>query len=125
MAMAERKTQSGVKPRTLKQNDLMWGMLEDVAAQIKWPVNGYLTFISAEDFKDLFTAALHKHNRIAAGIDGGAVILGMRTSKMSKEEMTDLIDLMLAFGANRDPQIVWTHEVKRLRELEALSLSAR
>lgn len=106
--------------RTLKQSDLMWGMLGDLAAQQKWNVNGVFTYITDHDWKDIMTAGLRKYHRMAEGIDGGFVILGMRTSQMKKAEMTELIDLMLAFGANRDPQIVWTHEVKRLAELAAL-----
>jgi len=54
-----------------------------------------------EDWKDVFTAALRKHHRIAEGIDGGFVFLGMRTSKMTKEQMIELIELMYAWGTER------------------------
>jgi len=35
------------------------------------------------------------------GIDGGFVVLGLSTSKMSKEEMSELLELALAFGAQK------------------------
>lgn len=106
--------------RTQDHSDLMWGMLTDLSKQLQWPVNGSLVYMDKDDWKNVMTAGLRRHHRIAAGIDGGAVVLGMRTSKMRKSEMNDLIALMEAFGANRDPQIVWTHETKRLTELVAL-----
>ena len=42
----------------------------------------------------------------AAGIDGGFVILGMHTSRMTKQELGDLIDIIYAFGAERG--VKWT-----------------
>ena len=41
-------------------------------------------------------------------IDGGVVYLGEPTSGMSKKEMTDLIDLILSFGADHD--VAWSDE---------------
>jgi hypothetical protein len=84
----------------------MWPMLRDISKQVQWQVNGALTFMDEYDWKDVFTAALKKHNRIAMGIEGGYVFLGMRTSKMKKSEMIDLIELMYAFGVERN--VTWT-----------------
>lgn len=63
--------------------------------------------MSPDDWKDVLTANWHREVRMAAGIDGGVVMLGQRTSKMTKEQMAELIDLMLAFGAERG--VIWTH----------------
>lgn len=82
--------------RSLPQNDRLWAMLTDVAQQVDW----YGQKLTPEDFKDIFTAALRKA-RVVPGIDGGFVPLGMRTSDMTKEEMTNLIELIYAFGAER------------------------
>lgn len=92
--------------RTVDQNRLMWRLLHDVAAQVPWPVNGSMTHLSAEDWKDILTASLTKHHRIAEGVDGGFVILGMRTSKMTKAQISDLVDLISAFGAEHG--VRWT-----------------
>ena len=45
-------------------------------------------------------AALRKA-RVVPGIDGGFVPLGMRTSDMSKGELSQLLELIAAFGAER------------------------
>lgn len=82
--------------RSLEQNARMWAQLADVARQVDW----YGTKLTAEEWKDVFSAALKKQ-RAVPGIDGGFVILGQRTSKMTKGEMADLIELMNAFCAER------------------------
>lgn len=92
--------------RTFNQNKLMWSMLRDVASQCKLEINGHMVNASAEDWKDVFTAALRGWHRTAKGLDGGRVILGMRTHDMTKDQMGDLIDLIGAYGAEKD--IKWS-----------------
>jgi hypothetical protein len=82
--------------RSLDQNSNLWACLTDVAHQVDW----YGQKLTAEDWKDVFSAALRKA-RVVPGIDGGFVPLGMRTSDMSKGEMSALIELIHAFGAER------------------------
>lgn len=94
----------GPAKRTLDQNSKLWPMLTDVARQVQWPVDGELQFLIEDDWKDIFTAALKKHQRVAKGIDGGAVMLGGRTSKMKKPEFSDLIELIYAFGSEKGVQ---------------------
>lgn len=88
--------------RSLSQNARMWAMLCDISSQVRWPVNGELVLMTSFDWKDLFTASLKKHSRVAMGLDGGFVIIGGHTSRMSKAVMSELIELMLSFGAERD-----------------------
>ncbi len=90
-----------IERRTLEQNALMWAVLTDISKQLEWPVNGAMRKLAKEDWKDILSAGLKKEQRIAQGIDGGFVLLGQRTSKMSKTAMGDLIDLAYAFGAER------------------------
>lgn len=92
--------------RTPLQNKRMWAMLTDVARQVKWPVDGELVWLIPEEWKDIFTAALRKHLRMARGIDGGIVLLGASTSKMSKRVHSELTDLIEAFGTERG--VRWT-----------------
>lgn len=92
--------------RTLEQNARMWAMLGDVSKQVQWPVDGKLQWLDPEDWKDIFTAGLRQEARIAQGINGGFVFLGLRTSRMSKRQMGDLMELMSAFGAERG--IAWS-----------------
>ncbi len=81
--------------RSLDQNAKMWACLTDIAGQVVW----YGQKLSADDWKDVFTASLRRA-RVVPGIDPGTYVpLGMRTSDMSKDEMSALIELVLAFGA--------------------------
>lgn len=82
--------------RNLEQNAKLWAMLSEVAQQVEW----YGRKLSAEDWKHVFTASLAKQD-VVPGIDGGFVVLGKSTSKMSKREFAELIELIYAFGAER------------------------
>lgn len=82
--------------RTLEQNARMWAMLGDVSAQVDW----YGQKLTSEEWKDVFSAAL-KRQKVVPGLDGGFVVCGQRTSKMTKRDMSDLIELMNAFAAER------------------------
>jgi hypothetical protein len=96
--------------RSVTANRKMWAMLNDLARQVHWPVDGVSQLLDAEDWKHVMSAGLKKHQRVAAGIEGGFVILGQHTSKFTVGEMNDLITLMTAFGAERgvifsDPEL--------------------
>lgn len=96
--------------RTLSQNAKLWAMLEDVARQVRWPVNGKEEELSPEAWKDIFTAALTQEQRLAAGLRGGVVLLGERTSCMGIRRMSELIELIYAFGAERG--VVWSEPIE-------------
>ena len=88
-----------VKPftRTIEQNKILWAMLTDISEQVNWHGNK----LSNEDWKHIFSAALSQQ-RVVSNIDGnGFVALGKSTSKMSVAEMSDMIELIHAFGAER------------------------
>lgn len=86
------------KSRSSEQSAKMWAMLHEVAEQVEW----YGTKMEAEDWKDCFTASL-RHARVVPGIDKGTFVpLGMHTSTMTIEEMTNLIELIYAFGAEHN-----------------------
>jgi hypothetical protein len=83
--------------RSTDQNALLWAMLTDVSQQVEW----YGQKLTAEDWKDVFTASLRK-SRVIPGIEAGSfVVLGMRTSDMTKDEFSNLIELIHAFAAER------------------------
>lgn len=104
--------------RSAVQNRKMWAMLGDIARQVEWPVDGRMQRLNADDWKHVLSAGLKRHQRVAMGIDGGFVILGQRTSKMTIAEMGDLIEIMTAFGNERrvswsDPEWVSLMEAER------------
>ena len=103
--------------RSNNQNRKMWAMLNDIARQLMWPINGVQTLITPEDWKDLITAGLAKHQRIAQGIEGGVVMLGSRTSKMTKAELAELIEYIYWFGADR--RIAWDEASQYINESPA------
>lgn len=82
--------------RTLMQNAKLWPMLYDVSSQVDW----YGEKLTAEEWKDVFTAALKKQ-KVVPGIDGGFVVCGQSTSKMGKKEFADLIEIIYAFGSDK------------------------
>lgn len=92
-----------IKPRTrsIAQNDMMWSILTDISRQVDFIVNGQSVRIAPEEVKDILTAALKRDTRMAMGVDGGMVILGQRTSKMTVKQMAELIELAHAFGADK------------------------
>ena len=76
---------------------MLWAMLGDISAQVVW----HGRKLSSEDWKHVFTASLHKMD-VVPNLDGtGFVVLGQSTSKMSKKELIDLIELMTAFALER------------------------
>ena len=83
--------------RSHVQNAFLWSCLADISRQVEW----YGQYLSAEDWKDVLTASL-RHCRVVPGIDKGTFVpLGMRTSQMTIPEMSELIELIFAFGAER------------------------
>ncbi|WP_288082884.1 recombination protein NinB [Pseudomonas sp.] len=92
--------------RTLQQNAKLWAMLGDIARQVQWPVNGVMQYLDAEDWKALVTAAARQEVRMAAGLTGGVVMLGISTKRMTVAELGDVIEFMYSFGA--DKGVVWS-----------------
>jgi hypothetical protein len=84
------------RTRTLSQNDALWAALQDLAEQVTW----HGQKLTKEQWKDVLTAALLRQ-KVVPGIGGGFVVLGTSTRRMKKSEMSDLIDLIHAFGADQ------------------------
>ena len=88
--------------RTLDQNSAQWPYLEAFAQQLEWPVNGVMTRITADDWKDILTCAYRNESpRVAMGINGGMVLLGQRTSKFSKKDFAEWMEFLVAMSVDR------------------------
>ncbi len=74
----------------------MWANLEDIAQQVVW----YGQKLDKQEWKDVLTAGLKKQ-KIVPGIEGGFVVIGARTSKMTVAEMNELIELSTMFGTQQ------------------------
>jgi hypothetical protein len=88
-----------IKPekRTSDQNRLLWAALGDVSEQVDW----HGQKLEPAEWKDVFTAAL-KRQKVVPGLEGGFVVLGSSTSRMTKSEFSELMELIFAFAAERD-----------------------
>ena len=83
--------------RSNDQNALMWSLLTQISKQIEW----FGKMRSPEDWKDLTTAALRGAEFVPGITPGTIVPLGMRTSQMTTQEISELIESLYAFGAER------------------------
>lgn len=89
--------------RSLDQNAAMWPILQAFADQLQWPVNGAMVWMTADEWKDVLSAAYKRESvRVAMGLDGGMVMLGCRTSKFSVREMSEFIEFLHATAVARE-----------------------
>lgn len=83
--------------RSLDQNALLWKLLTEVSEQVVW----YGRKLDPESWKHIFTSSL-KRMDVVPNLDGtGFVALGLSTSRMTKREFSELIELIHAFCAER------------------------
>lgn len=83
--------------RSLEQNARLWAMLTEVSEQVEW----YGKRLTPEDWKHVFSASLRKL-QVVPNLDGsGFVALGLSTSQMSKAQLSELMELIAAFAAER------------------------
>lgn len=92
--------------RSFEQNAAQWPILQAFADQLQWPVNGAMEWLTADEWKDILTAAFKRETvRVAMGLDGGMVMLGSRTSKFSKAQFSEWLDFLNATAAVRDVEL--------------------
>jgi hypothetical protein len=87
--------------RSIPQNDRMWAMLTDVAQQVPW----HGQTLRPDDWKLIFLDGLTRELRMVPNLEGtGFINLNRSSSDLSKEEMTDLIELIFEFGSRHGVQ---------------------
>jgi hypothetical protein len=88
--------------RNLEQNAAQWPILQAFSEQLEWPVNGHMVRMTPDEWKDILTAAFNQETtRLAMGLNGGVVMLGMRTSKMDKKIFSDWLNFLHAVAIER------------------------
>ena len=80
--------------RSTDQNKLMWALLSDVSRAMPQGRKHV-----PEVWKDLFCHACGHAVQFETGLNGQPFTVGFRTSKMSKDEMGDLIEFIMSWGA--------------------------
>lgn len=83
--------------RTVPQNDRMWAMLSDISAQCTI----YGEPKTTEQWKAIFMHALKIEVGIERGINGDWFPYGFKSSKLNKEQMSDLMEYISAYGAEQ------------------------
>lgn len=92
--------------RSLEQNALLWVLLTAFSEQLKWPVNGVMVTLTPDEWKDILSAAYKRESqRVAMGIDGGMVLLGLRTSQIGKREFAELIEFIQSVAVDRGVEL--------------------
>jgi hypothetical protein len=98
--------------RTLEQNAAQWPYLDAFSKQLKWLINGHMTTLTPEEWKDILTAAFQGETvRLAMGLDGGVVMLGLRTSAMGKKRFSEWLEFLIATAAARGVRVYQDEEV--------------
>lgn len=88
--------------RSLEQNAAQWPILEAFSNQLEWPVNGAMCKLEPEEWKEILTAAFRQETaRLAMGLNGGVIMLGARTSKMSTKEFSEWLEFLHYIAAER------------------------
>lgn len=93
--------------RTPAQNDRLWSLLTDVARQMTW----HGQRLTADEWKLIFMDGLNREVRAVPSLDGrGVVALGKSSSDLSRAEMSDLQELIAAFGAQHGIRFKAIHD---------------
>jgi len=81
--------------RNLEQNAKFWALLTDIAEQKEHQGRKY----DAETWRFIFLNAIGQESRFVPNLDGTSVFpLGMRTSQLSKAEMSELLAFIEAWA---------------------------
>lgn len=83
--------------RTIPQNSRMWAMLGDIADA---KPDGHEH--DPEDWKAVFMKALGHEVRFIHGLDGEVFPVGFHTSKLNKDQMSALMDLIENYANEKD-----------------------
>ena len=94
----------GPPARSLSQNKKMHAMLRDIADS---KPDG--REMQPDDWKAVFMDALKFRPRYVTNLDGNGIVhLGWRSSLMSKEQMSDMIEIMYAYGTQHG--VIWSEK---------------
>ena len=89
--------------RTTEQNSKLWALLSDVSRAK--PEGRHHT---PDIWKALFMSACGHAVQFEAGLDGRPFPIGFRSSRLSKSQMSDLIEFIMAWGSERG--VRWSNE---------------
>jgi NinB protein len=87
--------------RTLDQNAMMWPILRAISKKMKWGDQQF----TPDQWKEIFMGSLWGAMSVP-GIHGGVVFIGARhSSNLTKAEMSELLECILAFAAEHEIEV--------------------
>jgi hypothetical protein len=93
--------------RTDEQNKKLWPMLEDIRRQVEG-----MDAFTRDDIKLRFLNALGTEMRFLPELDGAGLFpTGLKSSTLSKEQFSGLIELLYEYGARHG--VVWSEPVEK------------
>jgi hypothetical protein len=92
--------------RTVDQNDKMWSMISDIS---RAKPDGWTH--TPETWKCLFMHACGWATQFEMGLNGQPFPVGFRSSRLTKAEMSDLIEFIYSYGAEKG--VVWSEPEAR------------
>jgi hypothetical protein len=90
--------------RSTDQNAKLWAMLSDVS-RAKPDDRAH----NPETWKALFMNACGHATRFEVGLEGEPFPVGFRSSRLSKKQMSDLIEFVYAYGTQRG--VMWSESM--------------
>lgn len=81
--------------RSRDQNDMLHPLLRIIAKQGKW----YGATLSEDEWKCVFLSGIREVKAIPGYEPGTVIMTGLSSSKLTKEEFSNLLDLVLHYGA--------------------------
>jgi hypothetical protein len=103
----------GAETRSEEQNRKMWPMLADLRDQVDW-LGEYTT----DDIKLMFLNKLGVELRFLPTLERqGMFPVGLKSSTLTKEQFSGLIELLYQFGGEND--VKWTEPVEREQQRRA------
>lgn len=90
-----------VAKRTTEQNDKMWALISDVS-RAQPDGRKHIT----EVWKALFMNACGYAVQFETGLSGEPFPVGFRSSRLTKQQMSELIEFIIAWGTERG--VAWT-----------------
>lgn len=80
--------------RSTAQNACLWSLLSEISEQVVW----HGRKLDSESWKHIFSSSLKKQDVVPNLDNTGFVVLGQSTSRMTKFEMSEMLELITAFA---------------------------
>jgi hypothetical protein len=88
------------KARSLSQNNKLHPMIRDIKKQIEW-----MGLLTEKEWRQFFCGIIQGQKPVPTP-EGGIIMIGGSSKDLNKEQMSDCIEYMYAFGSER--HVAWS-----------------